>query len=162
MNNAIIKVLNSSPIDKAARIVTSQRGCDEEYATLSREELIALNTRLLRKQRLIYSALGITRKKQAENLRSRIRSGYHTKKFDSRLARELVRIGDNLQAISRRISELAAVNQLPRCIRRKIGAIKAQWCEQHPGSIWDGQKRIAPNGQVFSRWSVAQSMETQQ
>lgn len=161
MNNAIIKALNCTAIDKTARRVASQGGCDMDYADLDRDELNQLASRLCRKRRLIHLALGIKTKTQAENLKARIKAGHQTKKFDGRLAREFVRIGANIAAISNRIAELRDNTMLTKDLRKQIGALENQWRAEHPGCIWDGRQLVAPNGAVFSRWAATQSVEAQ-
>lgn len=158
MNNAIVKALNCFAIDKTARVVASQRGCEAEYSDLSRDELVQLLARLCRKQRLIHAALGFKTKKQAENLKVRIKAGHRTKKFDGRLAQDFVRTGDNISAVERRISELPDHTGFSKEVRKQIGAIENRWRAEHPGCIWDGRQLVAPSGAVFSRWVAAQSI----
>lgn len=158
MNNEIVKVLNSVAIDKTARRVASQRGCESQFADLDRKELCRLLDRLKRKQRLIYAALGFKTKTQASNLKTRLKSGGRTRKFDGRLAAELIRVGENIDVFSRRLAEMPDHTGFSKAVRKQIGALENEWREQHPGAIWDGRQLVAPNGAVFSRWIAAQSI----
>lgn len=109
-------ILTSSPIDSAARRVTSQAGCATDAALLSREELAALVQRLSRKQRLLKLVLGITNKRQHKN--TVYKAGKGLKQFraakepraltEYRLCgREIARLNDELANL-RRLRQMVA------------------------------------------------------
>jgi hypothetical protein len=112
------RILTSAPINHtAARVVSSPRN-PVPMGDLTRAELIALMDRLQRKHRLLKVVLGITKKSQAKNLTYMLKgmqkglgkrgSGVNRVARDPRAALELIRVGDEIQRMNRRLQELKA------------------------------------------------------
>jgi hypothetical protein len=151
----LLAVLNSTPINRQARKVTSQAGCATVDVELSREELCEVFERLSRKHRLMKSMLRIKTKSQHKNVVSRHNKGQRSRSRPRRLTDEYVRVGLALQVINRRFAE---IDRVGREGRQLLGAIENQWKAEHPGAIWDGRQLVAPNGATFSRVAAAQEM----
>lgn len=151
----LFAVLNSTPINRQARKVTSQAGCATVDATLSREELGEVLERLSRKHRLMKSVLKIKTKSQHKNVVDRHNKGQRSNFRPRRLTAEYVRVGMALQVIQQRFSE---IDRVGREARRHLGSIENKWKEEHPGAIWDGRQLVAPNGAIFSRVVAAREV----
>lgn len=157
MNNAILRVLNSVPINRAAYRVASQKGCSDNYAELSAAEALEMVARLQRKHRLLKVVLQIKTKAQHHNSIDRFKAGYRSNFRPTRALAEYVRVGNNIEAMCRRISELTAEE---RAERRRIGALENEWKAANPGWIWTGVVCVAPNGTVFDRRALQRNCGT--
>ena len=154
----LLTVLNSSPINRQAGIVASQRGCAEGESDLSREEIKTIMTRLERKQRLLKVVLRVRNHCQHKNLIARYKMGLKSNYRPKRIIEEYLRVGQSLQILGQRLAQFK--RNEGREARKLLGAIENKWRAEHPGCIWDGRQLVAPNGAVFSR--VAASMEASQ
>lgn len=154
-DHPLLAVLNSAPINRQARRVTSQANCATIDSDLSKEELQDVLDRLTRKHRLMKAVLKIKNKSQHKNVVDRHNKGIRSNFRPRRLTAEYVRVGMALQVIQQRFSELGRIGREPR---RQLGAIENRWKDEHPGAIWDGRQLVAPNGAIFSRVAAAQEM----
>ena len=109
----LLTVLNSEPINRQARVVTSQRHVATGDAPLTREELAHLTNRLQRKQRLLKLVLGIKTKAQHTNtlykFNRKIPQFRGTK--EPRALVEYVRVGQAIETINRELAELRGVRR---------------------------------------------------
>lgn len=144
----LFTVLNSTPINRQARKVTSQKNCATVDVDLSKEELCEVLDRLMRKHRLMKSVLKIKNKSQHKNVVDRHNKGQRSNFRPRRLTAEYVRVGLAIQVIHQRFAEL---DRDSAAWRRHLGAIENKWKAEHPGAIWDGRQLVAPNGEIFSR-----------
>lgn len=112
----IDRILASSPINQtAARVVSSPR-TPAPMGELTREELVYLWSRLERKLRLLKQVLKITSKAQHTNLINAIKRGRRNRPgvgmlrltANPRAALEYKRVGEEMQRMQVRISELKA------------------------------------------------------
>lgn len=110
----IDRILTSAPINMtAARVVSSPR-TPQPLADLTRDELLYLRSRLERKLRLLKQVLKITSKAQHTNLINAIKSGRRNRPgtgmlrltANPRAALEYKRVGEEMQRMQERISEL--------------------------------------------------------
>jgi hypothetical protein len=109
----LLTVLNSEPINRQARVVTSQRHVAAGDLPLTREELVTITNRLQRKQRLLKLVLGIKTKAQHANtiykFNRKIPQFRRTK--EPRALVEYVRVGQAIARINRELAELRAVRR---------------------------------------------------
>ena len=102
-----------SPIDKLARRVTSQRHVSPDDPSLSKQELIEIIDRLIRKSRLLKVVLKITTKRQHKNLKTKDNKGI--KNFRStkepRAMQEYRRVGGEIHRLT---EEVCAINKRGR------------------------------------------------
>lgn len=110
----IDRILTSAPVNQtAARVVSSPR-TPQPLTDLTREELLYLRSRLERKLRLLKQVLRITSKAQHTNLINAIKSGRRNRPgtgmlrltANPRAALEYKRVGEEMQRMQERISEL--------------------------------------------------------
>lgn len=159
MNNPILQVLNSAPINRQASMVAAQRGCVADFEA-SREDLVHALQRLVRKQRLMKSMLGVTSPTKHNNLMNRFKAGSKRQKGRPlRLVKEYASTGQAIQILSRRLQEFSGDDKAAKRIRQQLGAVENAWRAQHPGCVWDGRQLVAPNGAVFRRSEVAKQMQ---
>lgn len=110
------RILTSVPVNRSAASVVSWRRVAIPAGELTRDELIALNTRLERKLRLLKQVLRITSKAQHVNLLNAIKSGRRNKPgvgmlrltANPRTALEYKRVGEEMQRMQTRLAELRA------------------------------------------------------
>lgn len=161
----IIKVLNSSPIDRTAHRVSSQRNCDDSFLIDDKADLDAIYKRIIRKRRLIESILRITTASQRENVRTRFNKGLIEKKRPRRIVEEYVQLGKNIEALAKRFVELRCekaktpIGREPKAIRKIVGARENQWKDAHPVWVRHNESLIAPNGDTFCRDEVLQEVK---
>lgn len=107
------RIITSSPINRQAATVTSQRGAVEADADLTKKEIAALIERLQRKLRLLKRVLGITTKVQHTNVMNRFKAGglRKSKSYPRRAVEEYARVGQSIQILSRRCQELKAARR---------------------------------------------------
>jgi hypothetical protein len=156
VNNPILQVLNSTPINRQARYVTSQTGCVEFDVDLTRVEIIELLTRLSRKLRLLKLVLQVGNARQHKNLIARHKMGLRSNYRPKRAIEEYMRIGRAMCILNQRLAEIKVKEG--REARQILGALENAWRVEHPGCIWDGRRLVAPNGAVFQRAAVAQQL----
>lgn len=151
--NALVRVLNSTPIDRQARIVSSQKGCADVDADLTSAELLALMSRLSRKLRLMKVVLHVDTQRQHKNMVARYNAGitHHEGRplhRPRRLVKEYVRVGASMQILNQQMADL---NKEGKAERRRAGAIQNAWKASHP--VWTriGKVLYAENGDVFDR-----------
>lgn len=158
MNNPILRVLNSTPINRQASFVVSQQGCALVDAEASRADLVFALSRLERKLRLMKSMLGVKNKTQHTNLMNRYKAGIKRQKGRPlRLVKEYAATGSAMQLLNRRLQELRPTQDTKeaKALRQQLGAVENAWRDEHPGCVWDGRQLRAPNGAIFSRAVVA-------
>lgn len=112
-DNPLLQVLNSQPINRQARIVTSQRRVSSTDTPLTREELAAITNRLQRKQRLLKLVLGIKNKSQHNNTLYKFKKKIpqFRGRAEPRALVEYVRVGQEIQRINRELEELHGVRR---------------------------------------------------
>ena len=110
----LMAVFVRSPIDRMARTVTSQAHVSTKDAGLSREDLVFILQRMLRKHRLLKQMLGITTKSQLCNTRWLYNRGLRHKRFkrSPRSFLEFMRLGDAIQRVHDELAHLRRVRQL--------------------------------------------------
>lgn len=115
----IDEILLRSPINRMARVVTSQAGCQDADSPLTREDLVAIKDRLERKHRLLKHVLGIKTKAQHANARykARKRLQQFRQRAEPRAFQEYIRVGDELLRV---VGELTVLRRL-----RQVGAMIA-------------------------------------
>jgi hypothetical protein len=106
-------VITSAPVNGTARAVVRQPRGVESSGELTREELIEIVERLQRKMRLLKVALGITTKAQHKNVVAKFNKGLKSARFnaDPRAVTEYKRVGEEIQRLAARISELKALRK---------------------------------------------------
>jgi hypothetical protein len=106
----IDRILASAPVNTtAARVVSRRRGLEEPSA-MTRDEILALIERLQRKLRLLKVVLGIKTRAQHKNLVWKFNKGFKSTRFkaDPRSVVEYKRVGEQLQRLCARVSEINA------------------------------------------------------
>jgi hypothetical protein len=113
-SHPLLRVMNSTPIDMRARIVTSQRRCVEVEASIDKEEIVLLVERLMRKIRLLKVVLSIENKRQHKNVIARFNAGTskRSKIRPRRAVAEYVRIGLAIQNLNVRLQEIKKERKL--------------------------------------------------
>jgi hypothetical protein len=121
----LLKVLNSTPINRQAAVVARQKFCDREDRPMSREELAAITSRLQRKQRLLKLVLGIRTKAQHVNTLYKFNNKIPQFRFkaEPRALVEYVRVGKAIQRINAELAEL-------RSVRRFVAQAEQAWRAQ--------------------------------
>ena len=106
-------LLTREPVDRAARRVTSQRGVSRVEAPLTKPELVALQTRLLRRQRLLKHVLGIKTKSQMVNTKWKINRGLgqYRGTTEPRALAELHLVGLQIRSIDAELQALRAARR---------------------------------------------------
>ena len=163
MKNAILQVLNSTPINRQSRVVASQRYCSEIDADASREDLVFSNERLKRKYRLMKAVLRIETKSQHQNVKRRLKAGAKQVR-PTRLLEEYFQVAKTIQTLGMTIKDLNESKlggREARELRQRLGAIEKAWREENPGCIWDGRQLVAPTGETFARSLAAAPMVAQ-
>lgn len=105
------RILTSSPVNQtAARVVSRKRGSVETTGDLTREELTSILDRLQRKLRLLKVVLRIDTKAKHANLTYKARRGMRTYRgaANPRSVNEYLRVGQEIQRMSRALSEIRA------------------------------------------------------
>lgn len=122
----LLTVLNGEPINRQARVVTSQRHVATVDTPLTREELAAITNRLQRKQRLLKLVLGIKTKAQHVNTLYKFNKKIPQFRFktEPRALVEYVRVGQEIQRIN---TELAAL----RLVRQFVAQAQQSWRGGH-------------------------------
>jgi hypothetical protein len=146
--NAINRALVSTPINRTARMVASQKHCVEIETDIGRDEICTLLGRMGRKQQLLKHVLSINNTSQYRNMVRRHKAGYTSNFRPSRAIAECVRNGEAMHILQAQIAE---VSRDIKEANRQLSAAENAWKTEHPGWIWDGQKVVAPNGAVFVR-----------
>lgn len=110
----LMEVFVRTPIDRTARVVTSQARTSTRDAGLSREDLSFILSRLLRKHRLLKHILGIRTKSQLSNARWLYNRGERLGRFrrDPRAFLEFMRLGEQIQIVHDELALLRRVRQL--------------------------------------------------
>jgi hypothetical protein len=152
--NALNRIFTSTPINKTARAVTSQKHCVAVELPIEREEICTILERMRRKQRLLKLVLQVSNKSQHRNLLARFKAGRVSNFRPSRAISEYSRNGEAMQILNKRLSDMKA----DKTLVQQLGAIENAWKAEHQGAIWDGSKLVAPNGAVFIRALVAQGV----
>lgn len=157
MSHPLLQVLNSAPINRTAKVVTSQKHCDAIYRDADKFEIRFAVHLLTRKMRLMKMVLKITTRSQHKNTIYRHSNlGYKSQRGVSRrLIGEYARVGQSIQILNKRLAEINSVAKGEKELRQRLGAVENKWREAHPGCIWDGRKLVAPTGEVFSRAAAA-------
>ena len=146
--NAINRVLVSTPINRTARTVASQKHCVAVELPIDYEEICALMSRLNRKQQLLKRTLNVKTTSQYRNMVIRHREGYASNFRPSRAIAECVRNGEAIQILQEKIAEDSrAIKEA----NKQLSAKENAWKAAHPGWIWDGRQVVAPDGSVFAR-----------
>jgi hypothetical protein len=153
MTHPIYQVLNSVPVNRQARIVTTQSGCSEYDTDLTREEMLELFERVARKHRLLKLVLRVHNETQHKNLKARHRMGLKSNYRPKRAIEEYLRLGSAMAILAAGMRRTSFKEG--REARQLLGAVENKWREEHPGCIWDGRQLVAPNGAVFSRSAMA-------
>lgn len=119
-DHPLMTVLNSEPINRQARIVTSQRHVATGDLPLTREELLAICDRLQRKHRLLKHVLGIKTKAQHTNTMWKFNKKIpqYRGKQEPRALVEYVRVGKSIEIIVRELAEIRAVRRLVADLQR--------------------------------------------
>lgn len=108
------RILSSAPVNQTAARVTASSRHPAPVGDLTRAELVFLSQRLERKLRLLKKVLRITSKAQHTNLINAIKSGRRNRPgvgmlrltANPRTALEYKRVGEEMQRMQGRISEL--------------------------------------------------------
>ena len=163
MNNPILRVLNSAPVDKKAAIVAAQRRCSDDFLIDGKDDLCQILSRLGRKRRLIESLLRITTDSQRDNVKERFKAGRRQRR-PRRIVEEYIRVGQNIVAVALQLAAIkrsttTGIGIEPKSVRRLVGERENQWKAEHPGWIWAGSCHIAPNGAVFVRDEVLREVK---
>lgn len=145
MSHALLRVIASTPINRQAGLVASQRHCVSEDVAIGRDELIVLLDRLQRKQRLLKFILRIKTPAQLTNTVSRHKAGIRSNFRPQRTIEELIRNGANIHNLSVRSSELGKI------LRAESQRMETAWRTTHPGCVWDRVAccLVAPDGAIF-------------
>ena len=106
-------ILTREPVDGAARRVTSQLGVSEAEAPLTKPELVALQTRLLRRQRLLKHVLGIKTNSQMVNTKWKLNKGLRQYRgaAEPRALAELQLVGRQIRSIDTELQALRATRR---------------------------------------------------
>lgn len=109
----IHKILTAVPINRTARLVTSQTGLSDKDTPLMRDELAWLVQRLNRKQRLLKLVLGIKNKRQHSNVTYKYRKGIKQYRgiTEPRALIEYIRCGKEIQRLTDELAKLRIVRQ---------------------------------------------------
>lgn len=101
------EILIRSPINRTARVVTSQRNVSDDRA-LDKQELVHLKARLLRKHSLLKVVLCIKSNAQLENMRYARNRRIDSRRIakNGRAAHELFRVGEAIQKIDKELALL--------------------------------------------------------
>ncbi len=123
------------PVNKTAGIVASQRGCNVADSLIKKEELLYLLERLTRKQRLIKKILGVRNKTHHKNIIHRIIGGHiNPNNYNiPRLLPEYKRVGEAIEKINRRLSEIKDERRQQR--QAAINRIASEMGNQAPAWI---------------------------
>ena len=99
-----------SPIDKKARIVTSQKGC-VDLQDLSLDEMIELSNRMGRKMKLLKVILDIQTDSKRNNFIKKMRNGLFNQRChnNGRAAHEYMRIGKQISIFCAEIARRKAI-----------------------------------------------------
>lgn len=106
MAHALHKVLLANPINRQSAIIANQSGCEDEKGFLTRQELVDLIRRLVRKHRLLKHILGVRSKAQHTNLRykyNKKRTQYRQQQ-DPRAFTEYIRCGNEILRLNRELA----------------------------------------------------------
>jgi len=113
MQNSIIQVLNSIPVNRQAAIIVSQSRCVKEDKPLTKKELVDLLNRLIRKQRLLKHILGIKTRSQHNNAIWKFNK--HIPQFrnkeNPRCFIEYKRVGEEMQRLNKELAELKKIRR---------------------------------------------------
>lgn len=107
------EILTRCPVDRTTRMVTSQRNVSESDGPLSKQDLIDITERCIRKQRLLKIVLGIRNKSQHSNFVYRYNKGWKQKRSarEPRAAQEYIRLGEMMQRFNAELSQLKATER---------------------------------------------------
>ena len=114
-HHPLIYVMNNSPINRQAALVTSQTGCVESEQPLTKPELVYLVDRLKRKHRLLKQVLGIKTHAQHKNFMYKYnkRLPQFRQRDEPRAFAEYIRVGRDIQRL---VVELAALKSIRRFV----------------------------------------------
>lgn len=143
-------VLASRPVNSTARSVIGQRRCAEASEDMGRQELIELVNRLSRKQRLLKLVLGVKSKAQHANLIAALKgkhygSGEFRAYGNPRAAVEYKRVGEEMQRLNRRISELNWEHKAERALKYP------QWTPEERAAYQAAQKNLTSEAGATGR-----------
>ena len=112
-HHPLIYVMNNSPINRQAALVTSQSGCVESDLPLTKPELVYLVDRLKRKHRLLKLVLGIKTNAQHRNLMYKYnkRVSQFRQRNEPRAFTEYIRVGRDIQRLVVELTTLKAIRR---------------------------------------------------
>lgn len=106
-------ILSSSPVNRLAGAVTSQRGLLPYDSPMSRSEIAQIVDRLSRKQRLLKRVLGIAGKSQHKNTIYKMKRGFKSYRADGepRALVEYKRVGEQIQHLNSEICRIKKIRK---------------------------------------------------
>jgi hypothetical protein len=120
------RVLSAHPVNRQAAIAVSQTGCEDERGFLTRTELLHLLFRIRRKHRLLKRVLGITKRRQHNNMMRAFaeRRPHYKVQSEPRAFAEYMRCGVEIARLSQELATDRKCRQLAAVYRNKVGGME--------------------------------------